>query len=200
MARPRPASRKKSPRRFGLQPKSGHFTRDIAFEPDGSLYLAFGSQDNIRTTSRAREVFQINADGSISDFASGIRNPVGIAFYPGTTTLCRHQRARRAWRRSGARLSHQRQAGRFLWLALRLYRPASRSRWGSKSGDIVARPKRRMCCSTPIPRRSVWRSTTAATFRPTTRAMPSSRCTARGTTAIPPATRWCACISRMASR
>src|SRR5689334_924876 len=30
-----------------LAPKNGHITRDIAFGPDGGLYLALGSKDNI---------------------------------------------------------------------------------------------------------------------------------------------------------
>src|SRR6185295_12603214 len=30
-----------------LQPKNGHITRNIAFGPDGGLYLALGSKDNI---------------------------------------------------------------------------------------------------------------------------------------------------------
>ena len=70
-----------------LQPKNGHITRNIAFAPDGSLYLALGSRDNISDYKPGAEVFKINADGSMDEFASGIRNPVGIAFAPGTSDL-----------------------------------------------------------------------------------------------------------------
>ncbi|HTC84554.1 MAG TPA: hypothetical protein VK683_09365, partial [Rhizomicrobium sp.] len=70
-----------------LRPNGGHVTRNIAFGPDGGLYLAFGSRDNISDFKPGAQVFKINADGSMSEFASGIRNPVGIAFAPGTNTL-----------------------------------------------------------------------------------------------------------------
>ena len=70
-----------------LRPKGNHVTRDIAFGPDGTLYLALGSRDNVSDFKPGAQVFKINPDGSMSEFASGIRNPVGIAFAPGTNTL-----------------------------------------------------------------------------------------------------------------
>ena len=70
-----------------LRPHGNHVTRDIAFGPDGSLYLALGSRDNISDFKPGAQVFKVNSDGSMSEFASGIRNPVGIAFAPGTSTL-----------------------------------------------------------------------------------------------------------------
>ena len=70
-----------------LRPKGGHVTRNIAFGPDGGLYLALGSRDNISGFKPGAQVFKINDDGSMSEFASGIRNPVGIAFAPGTNNL-----------------------------------------------------------------------------------------------------------------
>ena len=70
-----------------LAPKNGHITRNIAFGPDGGLYLALGSKDNISDAKPGAQVFKINADGSMSEFASGIRNPVGIVFAPGTSNL-----------------------------------------------------------------------------------------------------------------
>jgi glucose/arabinose dehydrogenase len=70
-----------------LRPRGGHVTRDIAFGPDGTLYLALGSRDNVSDFKPGAEVFKINADGSMAEFAGGIRNPVGIAFAPGTGTL-----------------------------------------------------------------------------------------------------------------
>src|SRR5215212_4303316 len=71
-------------------PAGGHRTRTVAFGPDGMLYLAVGSSCNIcleqepirATVSRA------NPDGSDREiFATGLRNPVGLAFQPGTDLL-----------------------------------------------------------------------------------------------------------------
>jgi len=66
----------------------GHFTRDIVFDSKGTLYLAVGSRNNIgEETLPYASVEIVNADGTLSPFASGLRNPVGIAFYPGTDDL-----------------------------------------------------------------------------------------------------------------
>jgi glucose/arabinose dehydrogenase len=71
-------------------PARGHRTRTVAFGPDGMLYLAVGSSCNIcfeqepirATVSRA------NPDGSdLNIIATGLRNPVGLAFQPGTDLL-----------------------------------------------------------------------------------------------------------------
>lgn len=69
--------------------KEGHSTRDIAFGPDGTLYVAIGSAGNVETNdppTRA-SVQKVNADGTLSTFASGLRNPVGIVFQPGTNRM-----------------------------------------------------------------------------------------------------------------
>lgn len=69
-------------------PPGGHFTRDIAFGPDGTLYLAIGSRENMGEDPLPRASVQaVGQDGNLSTFASGLRNPVGIAFYPGTDDL-----------------------------------------------------------------------------------------------------------------
>lgn len=68
----------------------GHWTRDIAFAPDGRhFYVAIGSESNISEDPVPRATVQeFNADGSGErTFASGLRNAVGIAFYPGTNDL-----------------------------------------------------------------------------------------------------------------
>ncbi len=70
-----------------LAPRNGHWSRNIAFGPDGALYLALGSRDNISDYKPGAQVFKIGPDGSLSEFASGIRNPVGLAFQPGTNNL-----------------------------------------------------------------------------------------------------------------
>jgi glucose/arabinose dehydrogenase len=68
----------------------GHWTRDIAFSNDGAkMYVSIGSVSNIndpdqdtRESERAR-IVEFNPDGSGKRvYASGIRNPVGIAVHP----------------------------------------------------------------------------------------------------------------------
>ncbi len=64
----------------------GHWTRNIAFHPDGGrFYVSVGSQGNIGEENPPRAtVLEFKADGSDGRvFASGLRNPVGIAFRPG---------------------------------------------------------------------------------------------------------------------
>ena len=68
----------------------GHWTRNIAFSPDGArIYVAIGSRGNIGEEPEPHATVQeLNADGTGQrTFARGLRNPVGIAFYPGTTEL-----------------------------------------------------------------------------------------------------------------
>jgi glucose/arabinose dehydrogenase len=67
----------------------GHFTRDLAFGPDGALYIGIGSNENIddqEPVFRAA-VDKVNPDGTLAPYASGIRNAVGLAFQPGTGQL-----------------------------------------------------------------------------------------------------------------
>jgi glucose/arabinose dehydrogenase len=70
----------------------GHWTRDIAFSPDGKkMYVSIGSRSNVsddaREADRAR-IFEFNPDGSgRTVYAWGIRNAVGIAFRPGSDEL-----------------------------------------------------------------------------------------------------------------
>jgi glucose/arabinose dehydrogenase len=71
-------------------PENGHGTRTIAFGSDGKLYLAIGSSCNIcnEDDPRRAAIVRYNDDGSGEEiFASGLRNPVGVAFQPGTDTL-----------------------------------------------------------------------------------------------------------------
>jgi glucose/arabinose dehydrogenase len=67
----------------------GHWTRNIAFRPDGRFYVAVGSAGNLDEERAPRATVQeFKADGSGQrTFAAGLRNPVGIAFYPGTSDL-----------------------------------------------------------------------------------------------------------------
>ena len=66
----------------------GHVTRDIAFDSKGALYIAIGSRDNIEEDPLPEATVQmVDKSGALSTYASGTRNPVGIAFYPGTDDL-----------------------------------------------------------------------------------------------------------------
>ena len=68
----------------------GHITREIVFAPDGEhFYVSIGSLNNIGEEAPPRATIQrFRADGYLqSTFASGLRNPVGLAFYPGTDDL-----------------------------------------------------------------------------------------------------------------
>jgi glucose/arabinose dehydrogenase len=68
-------------------PDGGHWTRDILFTPDGKhLLVAVGSSSNIGTGEAERfraNILDYAIDGSgRSIYASGLRNPVTIAFNP----------------------------------------------------------------------------------------------------------------------
>jgi glucose/arabinose dehydrogenase len=76
-------------------PGGGHWTRDIQFSPDGkTLYVAVGSNSNVDdpdTTpveKHRADILAFNPDGSgMRVFASGIRNPAGLAVQPQTGAL-----------------------------------------------------------------------------------------------------------------
>jgi glucose/arabinose dehydrogenase len=73
----------------------GHWTRDIAFSPDGKkMFIAVGSFSNVDDTDNNRreyhraDILEANPDGSgLRVYAWGIRNPVGIAVHPQTKEL-----------------------------------------------------------------------------------------------------------------
>lgn len=71
-------------------PTGGHSTRTVAFGPDGMLYLAVGSSCNIciEENPLRATVSRGSPDGSeLSVIATGLRNPVGLAFQPGSGLL-----------------------------------------------------------------------------------------------------------------
>jgi glucose/arabinose dehydrogenase len=76
----------------GLLRGGGHWTRGLAFSPDGKkMYVSIGSlsnaSDNAAEADRAR-IFEFNPDETGQNvFAWGIRNAVGIQFRPGTNEL-----------------------------------------------------------------------------------------------------------------
>jgi glucose/arabinose dehydrogenase len=78
-----------------LPPDHGHWTRDIAFSLDGSkLFVAVGSASNVDdpdehpSEHRRANILEYTADGKfVKVFASGLRNPSGIAVDPNTGKL-----------------------------------------------------------------------------------------------------------------
>jgi glucose/arabinose dehydrogenase len=68
-----------------------HWTRNIIFSPDGSkMYVSVGSETNVdvEPDPRRAAISEYNPDGTNHRiYASGLRNPVGLAFYPGTRAL-----------------------------------------------------------------------------------------------------------------
>jgi glucose/arabinose dehydrogenase len=72
----------------GFGPLGGHFSRDIAFDKNGALYIAIGSMSNIDEEKPPRATVQkVDANGHLSTFVSGTRNPVGLVLQPGTNDL-----------------------------------------------------------------------------------------------------------------
>jgi glucose/arabinose dehydrogenase len=68
-----------------LPPGAHHWTRSLAFGPDGRLYVAIGSScDVCREGDRRRAaIVSYTSDGSNERLvARGLRNPVGLAFDP----------------------------------------------------------------------------------------------------------------------
>jgi glucose/arabinose dehydrogenase len=71
-------------------PGHGHWTRNLVFGPDGTRFcVALGSASNADPDPLPRASVQsFAADGSDRrTYASGLRNPVGMAFHPGTNDL-----------------------------------------------------------------------------------------------------------------
>jgi glucose/arabinose dehydrogenase len=74
----------------GLPRAGHHWTRSIAFGPDDKLYVAIGSSCDIcqERDPRRAAIVRYDASGSREElFATGLRNPVGLAFHPATRRL-----------------------------------------------------------------------------------------------------------------
>ena len=72
----------------------GHWTRDLAFSKDGrAMFVSVGSSSNdyeglFENETRRADILEFRPDGSaMRTYASGIRNPVGIAIDPRTGEL-----------------------------------------------------------------------------------------------------------------
>jgi glucose/arabinose dehydrogenase len=71
----------------GLLAGGGHWTRDIVFSQDGrKLFVSVGSKSNVSDDESEKDrarIFQYDPDGRNGRvFATGIRNPVGLAIHP----------------------------------------------------------------------------------------------------------------------
>ncbi len=68
-----------------------HWTRNVIFNPAATkMYVTVGSATNATPESDPRRaaINEYNPDGSAHRvFASGLRNPVGLAYFPGSNTL-----------------------------------------------------------------------------------------------------------------
>ena len=183
---------------------NGHRTRNIVFSPKGDrLFLADGSRSNIDENPPPRATIQeFAADGSQQrTFASGLRNPVGIAIRPGTDEV---------WAVVNERdgmgdglvpdyLTRVRDGGFYGWPYSYLGGHPQPG-MAEKRPDLVAKAIVPDLLIALIRRRSAWPSTTAANSPPTIGATPSSPCMARGIRRSRLATWWFAYRSRTASR
>jgi glucose/arabinose dehydrogenase len=73
----------------GLLRGGGHWTRDVVFSLDGKkMFVSVGSKsnnDDAKAEQRRADILEFNPDGSGERlYASGIRNPVGLAVNPRT--------------------------------------------------------------------------------------------------------------------
>lgn len=76
----------------GLLEGGGHWTRDLVFSRDGTrMFVSVGSLSNVSddaSEDRRARIFSYTPDGKDERvFASGIRNPVGLAIHPATGEL-----------------------------------------------------------------------------------------------------------------
>ncbi|HET9623733.1 MAG TPA: sorbosone dehydrogenase family protein [Kofleriaceae bacterium] len=70
----------------------GHWTRDLAFSDDGTkMFVSVGSRSNVSDSAaedRRARIFEYSPDGTHERvYATGIRNPVGLAIHPETHEL-----------------------------------------------------------------------------------------------------------------
>jgi glucose/arabinose dehydrogenase len=66
----------------------GHWTRNLAADSKGNLYVAIGSAENIGDKDPPfRAAVSMVQGNKLVQYGTGLRNPVGISFYPGTDDL-----------------------------------------------------------------------------------------------------------------
>lgn len=79
------------PEKIAPLPSGGHSTRGLLFDRSGThLFVSVGSASNVRSGEDPERaaILQMNPDGTARRiFASGLRNPVGMAWQPGSNAL-----------------------------------------------------------------------------------------------------------------
>lgn len=72
-----------------LRTEGWHQTREIAFDRKGQLFLTIGARADVSESDPAPDatVQIVHPDGSMTEYAGGLRNVVGLAFPPGTDEL-----------------------------------------------------------------------------------------------------------------
>jgi glucose/arabinose dehydrogenase len=65
----------------------GHWTRNLAIDSKGDVYVSIGSNGNINEDEAHRAAINKVVNGKLVQFGTGLRNPVGLVFYPGTDDL-----------------------------------------------------------------------------------------------------------------
>jgi glucose/arabinose dehydrogenase len=66
----------------------GHWTRNLAADSKGNIFVAIGSNGNINDHDDPhRAAVSVVQGNKLVQYATGLRNPVGITFYPGTDDL-----------------------------------------------------------------------------------------------------------------
>jgi glucose/arabinose dehydrogenase len=84
----RAKSRTKVTKAPSLGRSGGHFNRNLAFDAKGTMYVSVGSHGNLEEdTLPDASVQVVDAKGEMTTFASGLRNPISLVFYPGTDEL-----------------------------------------------------------------------------------------------------------------
>jgi glucose/arabinose dehydrogenase len=126
-----------------LRPDGIHPTRDIAFDSTGQLYLAFGSREDVGEEQPPdATISKVAADGSLTAFATGLRNVEGLAFAPGSNDLWITVNERDGL---GARLPAdfmaQARAGDFFGWPYAYNGPNPDPVFGAKRPDLVAKTK-----------------------------------------------------------
>ena len=72
-----------------LRPTGLHSAREIAFDSKGALYLTIGARKDLEDGDPLPDatVQLVAPDGTMTTFATGLRNTSALAFYPGTDDL-----------------------------------------------------------------------------------------------------------------
>jgi glucose/arabinose dehydrogenase len=126
-----------------LRPLGWHATRDIVLDSKGQLYLTIGARDDVSEQPLPDASIQrIGTDGTMTAFATGLRNVEGLAFHPSTGKLWITVNERD---KLGARLPSdflaQANEGDFFGWPYAYNGPNPDPLFGAKRPDLVAKTK-----------------------------------------------------------